>query len=82
MCCNAYSGTNVQAAIRSCFEYVSNVSLGWEGEGSFLSVLPFTLELGLLQPARGNGELFFSFSIQKGFLRKKEWLLKYLGRFC
>lgn len=71
LCCNACSGTNVQAAVRSRFEYVSNVSLGWEGEGSFLPVLPFTLELGLLQPARGNGELFFSLFYPERLFKKK-----------
>lgn len=39
------------------------------GKSNFLSVLPFTLELGLVQPVRRNEESFFSF-FYPGLLRK------------
>lgn len=58
----------------------SDVWLALEGKGNFLPVLPFTLELGLLQPVRWNEELFFVFYPERLF--RKEWLLKYWGRFC
>lgn len=38
-----------------------------EGKGSFLPVLPFTLELGRLQPVRRNEEHFFRFVFRKAF---------------
>lgn len=66
---------------RNCSEYISDVWLGLEGKGNFLPVLPFTLELGLKQLVRRNEEPFFLFYPERLF-RKKEWLLKYLGKFC
>lgn len=54
-----------------------------DGRGKAISSLSFLspLELGLLQPVRRSEELFFVFDPERLF-KKKEWLLKYLGRFC